>query len=218
MKIITLSQKGQLLIEILLAILIAVAIIGAIANLLVLGLKSGKNSGEKNVAAALAQEGMEAIEAIQDGSWNDIYLPPDSNGNAADKGDLFPYYTYNDGLYWHLSNNSLYRDIAIDGIIYSRTVYIYNVNRDAGGNIAETGGTDDPSTQKVKIVVSYGSGSDIVFSSYLTRWKNDPFNQTDWSGSAGQSGPVSASDDVNRYDSDDGNIEIDNPSGSLRLK
>lgn len=212
------NQNGQVLIEILLAILIAVAIIGAVSNLLFANLKSGKISGARNVALSLAKEGLEAMEIIKDNDWHNIYLPPDGNGNYADKGNGFPYYLYSDGSSWNLSNNVINRDITIDGAAYSRIIYIYNVSRDAEGNIVETGGTEDPSTQKIQVVVSSNESSDITLSNYFTRWKNETFIQTDWSGGSGQTGPLIWNNIINQYSSDDGNIDTGNPAGSIKLK
>lgn len=212
------NQNGQVLIEILLAILIAVTIIGAVSNLLFANLKSGKISGAKNTALSLAQEGLEAMETIRDNDWHNIYFPPDGNGDSTDKGNGFPYYLYNNGSSWSLSNNIINRDITIDGTVYSRTIYIYNVNRDAGGNIVETGGAEDPSTQKIQVVVSSNESSDITLSNYFTRWRNEAFIQTDWSGGSGQAGPLIWNNIINQYSSDDGNINTDNPAGSIKLK
>ena len=91
--------------------------------------------------------------------------------------------------------------ITLDGFEFTRYFYIENVNRDAGGNIAVSG-TDDPSTQKATVVVSYNiSGSDrtITETLYLTRWRNSVFRQTDWSGGSGQAGPITGAN--NKFDS-----------------
>ncbi len=212
------NQNGQVLIEILLAILIAVTIIGAVYNLLSANMKSNKISGAKNIALSLAQEGLEAMETIRDNGWHNIYLPPDGNGNSANKGNGFPYYLSNDGSSWSLSNNIINRDVTIDGVTYLRVIYIYNVSRDENGNVIEAGGTEDPSTQKIQVIVSSSESSDVILSNYFTRWKNETFIQTDWSGGSGQAGPLIWDNIINQYGSDDGNIDANNPSGSIKLK
>lgn len=214
----TANQNGQVLIEILLAILIAVAIIGAVSNLLFANLKSGKISGAKNVALSLAKEGLEAMETIRDNDWHNIYLPPDGNGNSTDKGNDFPYYLYSDSSSWSLSNNVIDRDIIINGITYSRTFYIFNVSRDAAGDIVETGGAEDPSTQKIQVIVSSSESSAVVLNNYFTRWKNETFIQTDWSSGSGQAGPLIWDSVINQYSLDDGNIDVSDPAGSIKLK
>lgn len=209
-----LNQKGQFLLEILVAVLIAALIIGAASGLMMVSLRSGQNAGEKNSALLLAQEGLEAIESIRDASWHNIYLPPDGNGNFADKGNAFPYYVRKNGFSWELSNNAADRDVLIDGKTYSRTVYVYNVNRDSAGYITEIGGMEDPSTQKIEAVISYDMGSDLIIGEYISRWKNEIFIQSDWSGGPGQ---TDFSDSA-KYDSDDGNVVVNNPSGSIKLE
>jgi len=183
-------------------------------------MKSGKVSGTKNIALSLAQEGLEAMETIRDNGWHNIYFPPDGNGASVNKGNDFPYYLSNDGSSWSLSNNIINKDITIDSITYSRTIYIYNINRDTEGDIAEVGGIEDPSTQKIQVIVSSNENSDIILNNYFTRWKNETFIQTDWSGGSGQTGPLPWNNVIDQYDFDDGNenIDINNPIGSIKLK
>lgn len=230
------NQKGQMLIEILLAVLIAAIVIGAASSLGYVGLKSGQSSGAKSSAVALAQEGLEAMQAIAESDWHNIYLPPDGmSGNENNKGDTNPdyrYYVYKNGTNWAMSSDIAKRDIIVGDNTYSRTIYIYNVNRQKAGNdrkicsekeIAEsTAGCsageyiDDPSTQKIKVVVSRTGEADVTVSEYLTRWKNNVSVQNDWSGGSGQTGPIATPN--NRYDSDDGNVDTSGPGGSIRLK
>lgn len=212
------NQKGQLLIELLIAITIAALIAGAISGLFFVNFRSSQSSENKNSALLLAQEAMEAIDSIKNNSWHKIYLPPDGTGDANnDKG--VPYYIYNDGSIWKIAKviSSTDDDIVINETVYSRSLYIYNASRDNNGNITEIGGSDDPSTQKIKVVVSYEGGKDVILEEYLTRWKNEVFNQSDWSGGPGQAGPISPTPNA-QYDSDSGNVDTNNPTGSIRLK
>ncbi len=74
--------------------------------------------------------------------------------------------------------------------IYTRYFYIDNVGRDASGNILSSGGTNDPSTKKLTAVYGWPNGPTNSFSTYLTRFQNNVFDQTDWSGGPGQEGPA----------------------------
>ncbi len=230
------NQKGALLLEILLAILIAAIVIGAASSLGYVGLRSGQSSGAKSAAVALAQEGLEAMQAIAESDWHSVYLPPNGSGLSTNKGASFSYYVYKNGTDWSISSDIAKRDIIISGEAYSntysRTIHIYNVNRQKEGidrkicsekEIAESAVgclagdyIDDPSTQKVEVIVARAGEADVSVSEYLTRWKNNISVQTDWSGGAGQAGPIAAPNAS--YDSDDGNIEINNPAGSIKLK
>ena len=226
-----LNQKGQLLIEILLAILIGSLIIGSAASLIVVSQKSDLISGEKNIAVLLAQEGMEAIESIKGNSWHNIYLPPDGMGDAiSDKGDENIYCLKNDGVIWNLSGPfpgaGPFPDceINVNGKIYTRKIILYNTNREDNDNenITEIAAKEDPSTQKLKIVISHNNGLDIILEEYITRWKNQIFIQSDWAGGPGQLGPISIKDrdfaasPITKYDMDDTNINIS--EGNLKLK
>jgi Tfp pilus assembly protein PilV len=213
------NQKGTLLIEILLAILIAAIVIGGVILLMTGSSQSGKISGTQSAAIALAQEGLEAMEAIRDttNGWHNIYLPPDGNGSVGNKGDSYLYYAHKNGSAWELSTDVANRDIIINETTYSRTIYIYNVSRNATGDreIVTSGGVDDPSTQKIKVKVSQNNSKDIIFEEYLTRWKNNTFLDTNWSGGSGQAGPVASPN--SSYASDDGNIDT-GTAGSIKLK
>jgi len=221
---IVMNQKGQLLIEILLAILVAVLLVGAASNLIFLSLKGGQVSGSKNVAISLAREGIEAIESIRDSSWHNIYLPPDGTGDAVtDKGDdpANVYYIFKSGSTWALTKNPTDGDIAaINGIKYTRTIKIYNAKREGGGdrNIDETSGIDDPSTQKIKVTVSYPGGQDTVLEEYITRWRNNAFIQSGWAGGSGITGPLPANIPATEYESSDASVEINAGTGAVKLK
>lgn len=179
---IKLNQQGQLFIEILLAITIAALVIGAFATAVVVSLKSGKISGDRSVAVALASEGLEAAQSIADNDWHKIYYPPFGKGN--------PNYLEKNGTAWQLTSNPLYQeDISINNIVYRRTIYIEDVKRNKGvdrqicaapGDCLPIDELDDPSTQKVKVTVSFTGSEDIVVYEYLTRWRNRIFKQGSW--------------------------------------
>ncbi len=218
--------------EIILAILIGTLIIGVAANLITVSQRAGQISGEKNNAILLAQEGMEAIESIKDGSWHDLYLPPDGTGDSdLDKGDEEIFCIENDGSSWSLFGPFVNLpsipncEIDLNGIIYLRKIVIDNVQRDftdSKRKIVASGGTEDPSTQKIKISVSFSRGSDVVLEKYITRWKNQIFRQSDWTGGSGQTGPFLVKDrdfdssPVTEYNTDDTNIDVS--GGNLKLK
>jgi hypothetical protein len=75
---------------------------------------------------------------------------------------------------------------------YARYFYVDNVERDSSGvgTIVESGGTNDPSTQKITSVVTWEGGRSVTFASYITRNGNTLFFQNNWSDGDGVSGPV----------------------------
>ena len=226
-----LNQKGQLLIEILLAILIGSLIMGSTASLIVISQKSDFISGEKNIAVLLAQEGVEAVESIKNNFWHNIYLPPDGTGDAvSSKGDTNIYCLKNDGIIWSLSGPfsdfGPFPDceVNINGETYTRKIIFYNTNREdnADENITEIATEEDTSTQKLRIAVLYNNGMDVILEEYITRWKNQIFIQSDWTGGSGQLGPILIKDrdftanPTTEYDTDDTNIDVS--GGNLKLK
>jgi hypothetical protein len=216
MKII-LNNNGQILIEIILATLIGAMIIGVAASLIVANQKSSQISAQRSTAVFLAQEGAESLKSITENNWHSIFLPPDGAGDKdSSKGDGNNYCVKVDGFNnkWILTNIAADCEIDINGIIYTRTINIYNANREDndGENIIGLGGIEDPSTQKVKIKISYQAGEDIIIEQYLTRWRNEIFIQSNWTGGSGQDNFI----DPLKYYTDDGNI--DNLGGTLKLK
>ncbi len=219
MKKILTDQKGQLLIEILIAIAVVALIIGAVSNLFLVNLKNSRFSEGKNDALLLAQEGMEAMQAVAEKDWRNIYSPPSGSGNQiTDKDDPNIYCLKIVSSLWTLAGpfpvSGPFPDceIMLNDKKYTRKITIHNVKRN-GGEIS-TEGQDDPSTQKIKIAVSYSDGKDVVLEKDLTRWKNEIFIQSDWLGGSGSGGPFNASNSIDMFDSSQ---DIVNPSGSIRL-
>lgn len=101
--------------------------------------------------------------------------------------------------------------------VFTRYFNIENVSRDSNGNIVSSGGNDDPSTQKIISYVEWPASSgvtgriDIV--DYVTRWANQVFNQSDWSGGSGQSGVITEPN--NRFDNA---TSVSSPAGSIRIE
>lgn len=67
-------DKGQSLIEIILALAIAVAVITGITFAVTSSLTNATFTKNQNLATAYAQQGMEAVRAIRDGSWTTFSL------------------------------------------------------------------------------------------------------------------------------------------------
>lgn len=81
-----------------------------------------------------------------------------------------------------------------DSGVFTRFFNVENVNR-LGDDIVTSGGSDDPSTQKITSRVQWTAidkTPEVKIATYLTRWRNFVFHQTDWSGGSGQDGPFTA--------------------------
>jgi len=188
---------AQSLIEILVAVAVGVILVGSSTILIGVSLRSYDSIKLHLQSNMLIRQKAEAIQALARNDWHSIYsLNKESDYEISLLENT-----------WVISSG---QEIdTINDIPYKRYFQVYNVTRDANGNIAETG-TNDPNTQKVIIFVDYGN--DYVNSSsvsfYLVRSLNNrTFHQTDWSEGDGQSGPISSPGSL--FDTAS-NIEISN--------
>lgn len=168
-------QSGQLLLEILIAVVAIVAIAGLGAQLVLVGERSNEITGDKDTALKLVEETFEAVRGIATENWISIY--------GANKGSGNLYHPEQQGGKWALVSDS--EIVTINGVDYTRSLYIENVNRDANKNIVLTGGTDDPSTQKIAVSVSWTGGETVSGSEYVTRWRGKGCVQASWDTSGG---------------------------------
>jgi len=109
----------------------------------------------------------------------------------------------------------------VDRIKNSRVYAVHfsmeNVDRDSSGAVVTSEGTEDPSTQKVTAYVSWnilGDTKEISVVDYITRTRNNVTVFTDWSGSSGVTGPITAPN--NNYDESYG-LELNDNPGSITV-
>lgn len=158
--------KGQSLVEImvvigLLAILLPALLTGIIAS------RGGEaQQFQRTDATALLKEGTEAVRNIKYNDWNSF---------ASFAGGGPGYVQYNaTAKNWELVAGTA---PVING--FTRTVTVSDVNRDSSGNIAATG-TNDPSTKKVVVTVSWITpyNSSISSTFFLSRLDNLSYTET----------------------------------------
>ncbi|MBI1754966.1 hypothetical protein HY250_00755 [Candidatus Azambacteria bacterium] len=142
-------QKGIGLIEIVIAIFVISVSLFAVIQLSVFALKATADRNDKAKAVVFAQEGMEAVRNIRDGSWTN---------NIATLTFGATYYLTVSGSQWALTQTN---PGALDGK-FTRTIMIANVSRDINSNIVSAGGTDDASTKKVTVTVSWSTPAKSV--------------------------------------------------------
>lgn len=197
------KQSGQLLLEILIAVVVIVAIAGLGAQLVLVGERSNEITGDKDTALKLVEETFEAIRGIATENWISVYGVNKGSGNL--------YHPEQPSGKWVLVSAS--QVVTINGIGYTRSLYIENVNRDASKNIVLTGGTDDPSTQKVVVSVSWPNGETVTGSEYVTRWRGKGCVQTDWTTGGGAISDCP----TNTYDTKDDSVDT-SISGEIKLQ
>jgi len=198
-------SSGQSLIELLVAISVGTILIGGSATLMGVSLKSYAGVRKHLQANVLIRQTTEVIQSLARSNWHNIY----------DLTKASDYKISLSGNTWTISAGQ--EADTINDIPYKRYFQVYNVNRDISGNIADSG-DDDPSTQKLTIILEYDnnyvSSSSVSF--YLTRSEdNKVLHQTDWSGGEGQTGPIS--NPGNKFDSADSNINYASTTGSIYI-
>lgn len=179
------------------AVGVSLAIVGA--ELVAVSLTASKTSKARNAGDWLAEESFSAVRAIIKGNdlssqgWNRIYLPPDGAGDASSsKGLANPYHPEIQAGVWTLVSGA--ETSTLGGENYTRKILIDNVSRDPGTSAIESSynpSNNDPSTQKITVVVSKVGEPDLTFFTYFSRFPNISTLQTDWSGVLND-GPFSA--------------------------
>lgn len=150
------TTKGQSLVELLLAIAIAAIILPALLTGIIAA-RSGKDQQLKRAAAqALMQQTTEAVRNVRNAGWDPFAV----NGT---------YHPETNGIIWSLVPGG----DTVSGI--NRSVVIADVMRDGSGAIVASGGTNDPSTKKVTITLSWTlpRPSNIESTLYFTRYKDN---------------------------------------------
>ena len=205
------KKSGSLLLELLIVIGVIAIIMPVVAQVVIASLNSNKWSAENKIGVNLVDETNKAVENISFEKWQNIYgLLKDSSSH---------YYAIKSNGSWIVATGD--ENLTINGLSYTRYFTVSNVCRDdlAKSIVVATstppctsGNSDDPSTQKITVQVSWRSGT-ISKDYYLTRWRNQVCNQTNWSGLA--SGPVNCPSTV--YDSAS-SIDTNSVPGSLKLQ
>lgn len=153
---------GQTILELLivmalLAILLPVLIGGFISS------REGRGQQKKRIEAnQILLEMKTGIDSVREKGWSNI----NTNGT---------FHLATDGFTWSLVSGT---EVS-DG--FTKIITISSVNRDANNMIVSTGGTTDPATKKVSILISWGSPIpySITSSYYLTRFlDNDAYEQS----------------------------------------
>lgn len=181
-------QNGQLLLEVLLAISVAAIVVIIGGQIMYVSLQGNKFASERDVAVSLANETFEAVRSVSSANWQNIFSLTEGSTS---------YYPKKQVSTWVLEQvlTSSDDDVIINGITYSRSFTAKNVCRDTtsernitgitdtGGSTttcATSGGSYDPSTQRITSAVNWGSVDTISSSEYITRWMNKVCAQTAW--------------------------------------
>ena len=199
------KQTGQSLVEILVALAIGIIFVLGVMIVMQSSLKMGKDSEKIQISASLARELIDNVKIFADSDWNNIYNLATTSANH--------YYLNTTSSPFSVVLGD--ETITVGTTTYIRYFYVDDVYRDASGKISSLG-IFDPSTKKITIGVKWIGSNDRFISTYLTRYKNNIFIQTDWSGGGGQTGPITSIN--NQFDTSTSNIDFSTTTGSIRLK
>lgn len=156
------KQKGQSLVEIILAMGLAALILPALLTGLVSSRQGKAQQAQRTQAVYLLNETVDSVRSVREKGWtgfavNGTYHPEISSSS------------------WTLATGSA----VVNGL--TQSVTIGDVFRDANGAIVTSGGSLDPSSKKVDVLISWGQpySSSINASLYLTRYlDNNSFTET----------------------------------------
>ncbi|MEK7610220.1 MAG: prepilin-type N-terminal cleavage/methylation domain-containing protein [Patescibacteria group bacterium] len=176
-------SRGQGLLEVILALAIFALLASALTSMLLGSFDALVYGGDYGRAEFLAQAGLEAARGVREGAWNELI------------------------------NNSI--DIVGP---FTRTRTLAPVCRTALHDIATCPAAyDDLESKQLEVKIGWtapsGAAAEVGRLTYLTNWDSRDWEQTDWSGGAGQG----VWSDSTRYFSDDGNIDF-STVGEIKLR
>lgn len=202
------NNQGQALIEILIGLSISGILIGSAAMAVSVTLRSSANSKYYQTASSLNQKLIGDIKIVAEADWHNIY---DKNKGTEDK-----YHIKSNGSQLNIIVGST--STIIDGVDYTQSFLINNVSRYNGNISDEPGSVDDPSTQKIIARTQWtiaGQPTEVILTAYLTRWKNQVSQQSDWSGGSDEIRPAIKEFD-NKF-ATSSNIDFSSIPGKIKI-
>ncbi|MFA5936945.1 MAG: hypothetical protein WC822_03645 [Candidatus Paceibacterota bacterium] len=136
---------GFMMVEIIVAISIIIVSVLVAMSVTQKSVSVTRQSLHTSQATFLLEEGAEAVRIIRDNSWSDI----------SNLSNAITYYPTFSGT-WTLSTSP-----STIGI-FTRTVNIANVNRDASTQDIAVSGTNDAGTKLITISVSWNEGGEVL--------------------------------------------------------
>jgi len=175
-----LYEKGQSIVEILIAIGIVAIIIGSVVTTYVASLRANANARLSAIGLQLAEETYDNLRALTEANWHTIYaMPKATHHHLTLVNNIF-----NVGLGTET--------IMAQGVQYTRSFTVENAQRDVNGNIVDTGGINDPSTQRIVVTTSWpvaGETGTVKIEGFFARNRNISSRTTNWTDGPLQTGP-----------------------------
>ena len=158
------QKRGFALIEIIVGSAIAIGVFLALGSIGKYSLLLVTEANLRVRSSFLASEGVEAVKIMRDTSWL-------KNIETLNPGTAYELSFATSTNMWATST----APALIDGI-FTQTVTLQNVSRDASDKIIASGGTNDPNTKKVTATVSYsvrGQSRQDSIATYMTNLFNN---------------------------------------------
>lgn len=140
------QKKGFMVVEVLVAVSIITASVLAALAVSQKSVYISRQSFHTTQASLLLEEGAEVVRVLRDNSWSNI--------SSLVAGSMY-YLDFSGGV-WSASLNT-----NTNGI-FTRTISILPVNRDASSDDIAISGVNDPNTKLATITISWNEGGTIV--------------------------------------------------------
>lgn len=163
------AQKGFSLVELIFAIGAFVILIAGTTFLISGSYTAFVGSGNSREMERLAQEGLEVAKIIKEKSWSAIAAIDSDNPSA--------YKVLKDG-----SGDWSFQAASSTHGVFERGVYVYNVQRNSSGDIVASGGTNDPATKRIQVIVLATGKPLYITEEYITNWDAFQMYQAAWRG------------------------------------
>lgn len=166
------TKKGQSLMDILVGTAIGVVFIFAAVAAISPAIRTGSQAARTQTASWLAQGLLGNVQTWSNGDWHSII--------ALATGTAYQYYLIASSSPFMATSGI--ETVSVGTSTYWRYFYVTDVERDANGNIVQSGGTFDPSTKEVTVNYGWQGGTTSTASEYLTRNRQEVYSQIDWTG------------------------------------
>lgn len=189
--------------DILVGTAIGVILIFVAVSAIAPALRTGSQASNIQTATWFSTGLLDNVKAWSDGDWHNIL--------SVSTGTSYRYFLKSSSSPYIASSGI--ESVLISTTTYARYFYVSDVYRDSTGNITTSGGTYDPSTKQVTVVYGWTGGTTSTVSEYLTRNRQNIYNQTDWTGGASSTGGAAST--AGFQFSSSSNINIASPPGSI---
>ena len=195
-------RSGQSLMEVLIGMAIGIFLIMAGIGLIVPAINTNTQVTNIQRGAALAKELLDNVRVWSEGNWNNVFSLATGTANQYYLATTFSPFASSSGS----------QTITLSTTTYTRYFYVSDVYRDGPGNITTNGGSYDPSTKQITVAYGWSGSPTYTVSTYLTRNRDNVYDQTDWSGGPGVT--VAATSVGNQF-ATSSNISYTTTTGSI---